>query len=85
MNCGYVSEFTENPTAGINALIVFALAFVSLVLAVIYFFAIARMYRQIRERYIEKEIELRRTHAESHQIKFKKIGLKNQRYIQNLK
>ena len=53
MNCGYVSEFSENPVTGINALIVFALAFFSLILAINYFFAISRMYRQIRERYIE--------------------------------
>jgi Tfp pilus assembly protein PilO len=83
MNCGYVSEFTENPATGINALIVFALAIFSLVLAVNYFFAIARMYRQIRERYIEKEREMR-SRAESYQISFKKIGHKNQKYIQKL-
>jgi Tfp pilus assembly protein PilO len=83
MNCGYVSEFIDNPSTGINALIVFALAFISLVLAINYFFAIARMYRKIRERYIEKEKELR-TRAESHQISFKKIALKNQKYIQTL-
>ena len=76
MNCGYVSEFIENPSTGIIALIIFALAFISLVLAINYFFAIARMYRQIRERYIEKEKEMR-THAETHQINFKKIALKN--------
>ena len=83
MNCGYVSEFIDNPSTGINAFIVFALAFISLVLAINYFFAIARMYRKIRERYIEKEKELR-TRAESHQISFKKIALKNQKYIQTL-
>ena len=54
MNCGYVSEFSDNPETGITALIILGLALISLVLAVNYFFTIARIYNQIREKYKQK-------------------------------
>ena len=51
--------------AGANTLAVFILALVSLLLTLNYFFSIARMYRGIRHRYIEKEKELK-SRAEEH-------------------
>ena len=76
MNCGYVSEFSDNPSTGIVAVAIFLLALLSLILAINYFFAISRMYKNIRQKYIEKEREIR-TRAESYQISFQKIGKKN--------
>lgn len=41
------------------------------------------MYKDIREKYIEKEEEFRQE-AEIHKNSFRKIGLKNQRYIKQM-
>jgi hypothetical protein len=49
-----VSEFTDSPQTGITALLVLGLALVSLILAVNYFFTIAKIYKNIREKYLEK-------------------------------
>jgi hypothetical protein len=71
-----VSEFTDSPSTGITALIVLGLALVSLILAVNYFFAIAKLYKMIRQKYLEKQLELR-TRAESHQLSYNKIDKNN--------
>jgi Tfp pilus assembly protein PilO len=47
------------------AIVVFTLAVASLILSVKYFFSISKMYKDIREKYIEKEEELRKE-AEIH-------------------
>ena len=65
LNCGQVSEFDDNPASGIMAIIVALLAITSLILSVKYFFSISKMYKDIREKYIEKEEEFRQE-AEIH-------------------
>lgn len=58
-NCQGFRGFTTKPIFGANTVLVFVLASISLILTINYFFGIARMYKGIREKYIQKERELK--------------------------
>jgi len=58
MNCGNFNPFVGKPMFGVNILAVFLFAFISLMLTLNYFFSIAKMYKGIRDKYIENERKL---------------------------
>lgn len=72
LNCGLVSEFKESPITGYNSLFVLLLALFSLVLSVKYFLEIAKMYKSLRETYIEKEKKML-NRANTREITFSRI------------
>jgi hypothetical protein len=59
------------------------LALASLGLSVNYFFAISKMYKNIRQKYLEKQREFK-SHAEKHRLSYNKIEKKNKEYIEQM-
>lgn len=59
MNCGRLDPFLGKPMFGVNIIAVIILAFISLMLTLNYFFSIARMYKNIRNKFVENEEKLK--------------------------
>lgn len=81
MNCNNFNPFSAKPMFGANIVGVFILAAISLALTLNYFFSIAKMYRGIRQKYIEKEKELKNRNLK---LSLRKIKTKNQKYISKM-
>ena len=77
MNCGNFNAFSAKPMFGVNIVAVLLLAFASLILTLNYFFSIAKMYKNIREKYVENENRLK---AKAN-LSYRKIMTKNQKFI----
>lgn len=58
MNCESYNSFAIKPMFGAVCICVFLLGMVSLILILNYFFAIVKMYKGIRDKYIEKDKEI---------------------------
>jgi uncharacterized FlgJ-related protein len=82
-NCGKINTFTAKPMFGVNILAVFTLALVSLVLTLNYFYSISKMYKNIRQKYIQNEEQLRNK-AEEKMLSLRKIKTKNERFISKM-
>jgi hypothetical protein len=68
---------------GVNILAVFSLALISLVLTLNYFYSITKMYKNIRQKYIQNEEQLRNK-AEEKMLSLRKIKTKNERFISKM-
>ena len=55
MNCDSLTGFAAKPMLTVTISLVFILAAASTILIMRYFFSLARMYKEIRLKYIEKE------------------------------
>lgn len=66
MNCGKISDFVNNPTNAINALVVLILSVFSLGLQLIYINSVSEMYKSIRQKYIDQEKKKNQNPAENY-------------------
>jgi hypothetical protein len=71
-----MTGFENKPMHGVVSVAVLALAGLSLMLHINYFFSIGRMYKNIRLKYIEKEHELMRQ-TPNYRLSFQIIQKKN--------
>ena len=59
INCDNVSEFINRPYVSFNNLCVLFFSLLSVILTVRYFLEIAKVYKDIRIKYVQKEKEIR--------------------------
>ena len=58
-NCENFAEFTNRPYVSLNNMFVMIFAIASVILSIRYFMSIAKVYKEIREKYLQNEIDMR--------------------------
>ncbi len=81
VNCGQISDFINQTTYAVTCAVVFVLSVVSMVLQLTYFQSVSRMYKSIRQKYIDTEIDQFRKAGQNQKMSLQRIKTRNEKYM----